>query len=164
MTGQHNVDPLSPEGRSRRDEMLADMLRLVNVTRARRRRRRQAASAATMIVLAIALFRVGHYAGPIDRHVENRDAGGRGPAHAMPTGVLVERVADSGVRITQRIRDDSTAVDRLQADAPRRIIWLDDEGLLAELSSMRRPAGLVRQDGRARLTALVTDEELGHTR
>lgn len=161
MTGQHNVDPLSPEGQSRRDAMLSDMLRLVNVTRARRRRRRQAASAATMLVLAIALIRVGQYAGPIDRHAENRDAGGRGPAHAMSTGVLVERVADSGVHLTERIRDDATIVERFQSDTPRRIIWLDDEGLLAELASMRRPSGLVRYGGQIRLTAAVTDDDWG---
>lgn len=155
MTGQHDVDPLSPEGRSRRDAMLADMLRLVDVTRARRRRRRQAASAATMLLVALALLRLGRFAEPD----EPRSAV-RSPSPAPSTAFTVERVADSGLRFTERIRDDATIVERIQTDAPRRIIWLDDEGLLAELASMSRSAGLVRRDGRARLTALVTDEEL----
>lgn len=160
MTGRHEVDPLSPEGRSRRDAMLADMLRLVNVTRTRRRRRRQAASAATILLLAFALFRAGRHAEPVDRHAGTRDLAGRGSVPARSTGV-VEYVSSSTVRLTKLVVDDATSVERLRADAPRRIIWLDDDGLLAELASMNRPVGLVRCGRLTRLTAAVTDDDWG---
>ena len=158
MTTHDDVDSLSPKGRSRRDAMLADMLRLVDVTRARRRRRRQAASAATMLLLALALFRVARFAGPDEPGLAIR-----GPSHEGSTAVVVGRVADSGVRLTELVHDDATSVERLRADAPRRIIWLDDESLLSELASMNRPAGLLRHNGETRLTVAVTDEELGRT-
>lgn len=158
MTARDDIERLSPEGRLRRDAMLLDMQRLVDATRARRRQRRMAASGTAIVLAAFMAFQAvrlsepEHAAGP---------AGSRRGVAPGEIAVRVERVVDGPLRLTRMVDDDESAGHRLRGAPPRRVIWLDDDSLLAELAAVNRPAGLLTLAGHTRLTAAVTNDALG---
>ena len=55
------------------------------------------------------------------------------------------------------VRTDPSILERYVSHTTSKIESINDETLLASLASLGRPAGLIRYDGRVRLTTDVTD-------
>ena len=134
--------PLSPAGAARRDEILRRATEaMAERGRARRRRRRAAALALVALpAAALALLRAPTAPAPA------RIVADATPAPAMDLATDLVRVATpAGI------------LDRYRAAPPPAVVVIDDRGLVETLREIDRPAGVIRIDGRALLTAAVTD-------
>ena len=149
---------LSQVGRARREEMLGELVEVMERThRARRVRRRALATGGSALVLAIFMYlvlpRVSQNP-PVPDFVENTPQ--RVPA---PIGVQAE--PQRTTVLTKVITSDPSVLERLRADPPQAVIRMNDRMLLDALASIDRPAGLIRLGDDIRLSAPVTDAELG---
>ncbi len=63
--------------------------------------------------------------------------------------------------VTITVQTDQSNLGRYRAEPPRSIVRMDDRVLIETLASINRPAGLIRFGDRLRLSAPVTDADLG---
>lgn len=73
------------------------------------------------------------------------------------SGPLAPAPAPAARSWTRIIHTPPDITDRYAFPPSPRVVVLSDEDLLAELSSLGRPTGLIRQDGRTRLSEPVMD-------
>ncbi len=150
--------PLSRGGLTRRDEMLHDLVGVMERThRARRMRRRVLAAGGSLcvLVLLIALAIPGGTESPDTRLVVESEASD--PVPASVTTVVPQRA----VVITSIVTTDPSVLDRYRANPSSFVVRMTDKTLLETLASIHRPAGLIRFGGEIRISAPVTDAELG---
>ncbi len=151
-------EPLSPAGIARREAMLEELVEVVKGTHRARRRRRQALALGGCTSLLLALIWVGlpGASGPRDvpsiagQPPEARQE--RAPAPEHPQRHLC---------VTTIVQTDPSVLERYRVQPTSHIVRMDDQMLLATLASINRPAGLIRFGDRVRLSAPVTDAELG---
>jgi hypothetical protein len=140
-------EALSDAGRSRCEAMLPDLQAAV-VRRGHRRRMQRYATrgAGTLVLLVLAgtvLVKTWPAAGPM-RIVE-------APAPREPQGV--ERSSPQILETRPGALERYSVLPRSEPGGQ----IIDDRQLVAMLADMGRPAGLIRAEGHARLTADVTD-------
>lgn len=149
MTPEHDDILLSPEGERRREAILRDVsLRLPRIV-ARRRARRRAVTGSLAIALVLT---VG--AATLLLRTPSRPVGAP-PIVEAPA--LVAPLIDYAVVRTGPI--DPSIYVKENPDAINAMVISDDE-LLRELAAMGRPAGLIRMNGRVRLSRDVVDPPL----
>ena len=155
---EQQCEPLSPAGIARREAMLEELVEVVKRTRRVRRRRRQVLALGGCVSLLLALIWVGlpGASGP-------RDA----PPIAQQTPEAQQEVAPAPevpqrhLCVTTVVQTDPSVLERYRVQATSRVVHMNDQMLLATLASINRPAGLIRFGDRVRLSAPVTDVELG---
>ncbi len=145
-----SADLLSDSGRARRDAMLpllqAAVMREGRRRRVRRSVARGAATAALFILVGVALV-----------NTWPTSHGPRGPRDDL----AVETPDSRGGLITI-VQIDPGALGRYTfiADIDPADYIVDDEEFVAALAAIGRPTGLIRSQGKIRLTHAVTDAEL----
>lgn len=145
---------LSAKGTQRRSRMLAELQSdMRRVHRARRIRRRATATLATAMVMALVVlpwqFRK-HPSSNGTREIAAEPTTSE-PINASPL------LPPGASAMILRVQTDPTVLDRYRAASRPRAVALDDEALLVALADLNRPAGLIRSEGRAWLTAAVAD-------
>ena len=152
-------DALSPAGASRRDAMLDGLVAAMRHTRRLRRVRRVVTSTAGgtgLVFLLIALASpsfVGPKPAPQSGERVVADSGQPPPIVEHPSRGCVTRIVRTNV-----------PRDRFRAEPTSRVLRMDDRVLMETLTAIHRPTGLIRFGDRVRLTAAVTDAELGFRR
>ncbi len=152
-------EPLSQAGQARREAMLDELVAVVSQTHRARRLRRHVLGSGVVVCLVLLLMRLGlPGAGGLDdgRLLVNRTPDER--RVVTPT----EAPRRSGC-VTVLVQTDPTVVDRYRARTTGLAVRMDDRMLLNALASINRPTGLIRFGDSLRLTAPVTDAELGLT-
>ena len=154
------MSDLSPQGLSRRESMLAELTAaMTEIHRRRRRRRRAAGGIAGIAVLVLAALAVQLLLS--SRSNPNLTPGPDSEKLAEALPVEPSPIDDVEPPCVIRIvRTDPNILKRLELDPEPSVVNLDDDALLAALAALDRPAGLIRQDGKVRLTRMVTDREL----
>lgn len=149
--------PLTPAGQARREAMLGELVEVVKQTHRTRRLRRRVLGAGALVCVALLLMRLSL---PVGNVV---DDGAR----------VVERMSDESdvvvpaefppeaVRVTVIVQTDPSVVERYRAEPTGLVVQIDDRMLLTTLASIGRPTGLIRFGDTLRLTAPVTDADLG---
>jgi hypothetical protein len=154
--------PLSAAGLARREAMLGDLIGSMRRVHARRRARRVAAAGIAVIgCVGIGVFALrpsppATSNGPVPRVVEAHHAvpapaplpAANHPEHPAPSLPVVEYAV---------VRTDDSAVDRLRARGSGLVERIGDDALLATLTDLGRPAGLIRTDVGVRLTDPIID-------
>jgi hypothetical protein len=153
---------LSEAGLKRREQMLHELLDdLKTVQRRRRIRRNATLTGAPLIVIGTALaiwLMIGGksaLAPPHDSPLVQNDLIEPGTNHVAPPLPKNPRVN------VEFVQTDSRIVERYRAAGQPKVVMLDDASLLDALAQINRPAGLIRSQGRAWLTADVTDHRGG---
>ena len=148
---------LSPAGLARREAMLDELVEVVKRTRRTRRLRRRmlaTGGCAALILMLIWLGLPGAFV-----HTEAPQFAEDIPSR--PTGAAPDESAKRRAPVTVLIKTDPTVVERYRAGPTGRIVQMDDRMLLESLAAIDRPAGLIRFGDQVRLSAAVTDAELG---
>ena len=148
---------LSPTGLARREAMLDELVEVVKRTRRTRRMRRRmlaTGGCAALILMVIWLGVPGAFV-RTDAPQFAEDS------HSRPTGAAPDVPAKRRASVTVVIKTDPTVVERCRARPTGRIVQMDDRMLLETLAAIDRPAGLIRFGDQIRLSAAVTDAELG---
>ena len=159
-------DQLSPAGQARCASMLGELVSTMERThRGRRQRRRALAVTASVAVVALAVRVVvwpGSDGTVTPRFVEAPPV----PSLSVEDEphVLERYLVTPRPLVTRMVPTDPDVLGRYRADPRKGYVRLDDDALLEVLASIRRPAGLIRIGDTVRLTAAVTDAELGFER
>lgn len=162
-----DTQPLSRIGQARRGAMLGELTEYMQRVHGARRRRRRVGAACGVAVVVFGLAVLALSGTPArndppgrgDSPLAGRDHTVSQPDSSVDGDVPAPR---DGVGCVIRIvQTDPAVLERYRARPAARAILLDDQELLATLAAMNRPAGLIRYQGRAWLTASVTDAELG---
>jgi hypothetical protein len=163
-----DAQKLSPVGQARRDAMLGeltDYMRHVHGAR-RMRRRVGAACGVVAVVFSLAVLALsGTWSpkvAPGGGDLPLARSGHDGPEMKSSTDGDAPTPRGSAGCDIRIVQTDPAVLERYRARPAARVILLDDRELLATLAAMNRPTGLIRYQGRAWLTANVTDAELGH--
>lgn len=141
---------LSQAGQQRRDAMLGELMHAMDAHHRRRHRIRR-----TMSVCGALLLIAGAAAYIISAAGANTP-----PTHATLAVNTQKSLATepAAAVLIARIETDPTVLDRYRTKATRDATILSDTELLESLREINRPAGLVRMDGEAWLTASVVDD------
>lgn len=131
-------------GVQRREEMLQRLVGVMEATHRYRRARRRAVAAGGVMAAAVLVFAV--------RPILLREF-----APARVTRSDSTRLA----RYLQVIKTDPTTVGRFAARRTGRAQLIDDRTLRQVLLSINRPAEVIIEGDRIRLSAPVTDKDLG---
>ncbi|MCP4250445.1 MAG: hypothetical protein GY778_25665 [bacterium] len=148
-------ESLSPEGNARREAMVGPLVEVMRHThRSRRRRRRVLAGGGTLAVLFVVLKLTlpGGMTPQNDRQVADNTGNVNSGADA---------VSNPRACVTEIIQTDETVRERFRAAPVRRVAMITDRMLVDDLFAVGRPAGLIRMGNEVRLTAPVTDADLG---
>lgn len=142
---------LSEQGRARRDAMLAELQsQVVRTARVRRVRSGVLSAAALGLIASLAVLLTPN----------------RVPSPVSPVAVLTEpttipvQVAPPKVQVVRTVEG---VLDRYRSTPNSLTVRVDrigDDELLAELTAIGRPAGIIRSQGRTWLTAAVTDKTI----
>ncbi|UCC29306.1 MAG: hypothetical protein JSU86_14020 [Phycisphaerales bacterium] len=151
------LEQLSSAGLARCEVMLGELVEVMTRThRARLVRRRLLATGggACLVLLLIRLALPGA-----------SDPGDPARiAESLTGSSTVVQPAEAPPRpasITVIVETDASVLERCRAEPTQRVVRMDDSMLLETLASIKRPAGLIRYGGQTRLSAPVTDAELG---
>lgn len=146
---------LSPAGRSRREAMLSDLTGMMRRTHRARKLRRRTVGAAALglaIVAAARLAFVGlHRPESVPSLTEK----------VFPAPLQSSEVNLTSQCVISRVATDPAILDRLRARPSGQPALLDDHALITALAQLDRPAGLIRTHNSIRLSAPVTNAELG---
>lgn len=153
----HKTEQFSPVGAARKEAMLSELVQVMQDTRRRRRtRRRIGAVGATSVGLVLLLWIVVQTppgATTPRRIVENL---------APHMTDLSETPKPSAACVIKIVRNDPDVVGRYRAKQRKsRVERIGDRTLVETLASINRPAGLIQFGDSIRLSAPVTDDELG---
>ena len=140
MNDQRDIQ-LSPAGEARRDAMLGELIGTMRRVHRRRRTRRAALATACMIALSGSLTALVLLSQSPPQQGERLVEGPR------PSAVFAMVSTDPGV------------LQRYGARPTSAVQLIDDDALLAELTAIDRPTGLVRSGGRVWLTENVVDSD-----
>jgi hypothetical protein len=150
-------EPLSPAGQARRAAMLGELLEAMQQTqRQRRARRRVLAAGGCACVLGIVVWAVS--VNVLRPAASERVASNPLDAEQRTTLPLP---AARPACVTTIVQTDPSVLERCRPAPTDRVVWIDDTTLLRTLASVNRPTGLIRIGDRVRLSAPVTDAELG---
>lgn len=143
---------LTAAGQRRREAMLGELTAELHQVRRQRAVRRGIVGIASVVLLVSGAVTVARL--PTARVP-------RAPLAHQPAATPRPAPAERVIQIT------STDMEILDRWSPPkrdgfRVEPIDDDTLLRRLAEIGRPAGLIRMDGRARLSAAVTDAELAH--
>lgn len=159
-----NSARLSPEGQARREAMLDELVGVLKHTHTVRRRRKRIVTAGACACLALLVARLIVPDG-LDKPEHTRimaDKADPVPAVApRPPAAETGMSARPRVCVAKAVSTDPKILDRYRAEPTGRIARMNDRMLVNALASINRPAGLIRFGSRARLTAPVSDAELG---
>ena len=153
------TEPLSPAGLARREAMLEDLIGVVKRThRVRRVRRRALAAGGCVCVTLMAVWLALPGASGPHRVASTvqRPTGGPDVRVVEPPLVPVRQACVIAI-----VHTDPTVLERCRARSTGLVVRMDDRMLLDTLASIDRPAGLIRFGNRVRLSAPVTDADLG---
>ena len=159
-------EPLSREGNARREAMVGPLVEVMRRThRSRRRRRQMVAGAGTLSVLFMVLKLAMPGGMTTQDDAQFADQGGDvilfgGKQVPGPRAWNWEIIRAYETTI---IGTDPTVRDRFRAAPARRVAMLTDRMLLDDLVALGRPAGLIRMGNQVRLSAPVTNADLGLT-
>jgi len=172
MNDPHHT-PLGPEGRIRRDVMLGELLHEVDRVRRMRRVKRRTTVALSVVAIAVLTVRFVEFPSSqnavTERVIVDASPDGQTQPASIPAHENDNQRAHRVVRIVSadhsvnvvRVKSDSMILDRYAADLPTGLVrWLDDRELLETLTSIDRPAGLIRMGRTVRLSRPVSDAEL----
>lgn len=147
---------LSEAGRTRCDAMLDDLL--VSMGRLHRRRRMVRVGAAAALVLAcgLAVAALGSHLASVDTdRIAKKQTDSPPPDGTVPLTNVAQPF-----RVVV-VTTDASILDRYRPPAVSSIIRrMTDDELLLTLAQIDRPAGLIRTESGARLTASVADNDL----
>lgn len=122
----------------------------------RRSRRRVLATAILIFSTGILAFLMFGRSSTTPTPPVSRDIGGDSPLPAIPqTSTEIKELRHSIITI---VRTDPNILERYALPPTSKIETISDEILLNSLASLGRPTGLIRYDGRVRLTKDVTDK------
>ncbi len=149
-------EPLSSAGESRREAMLDELVELSGkIHRRRQTRRRYLVAGTSMCLFAVLLWAA------IPRGTEPEGSPQIVDQEQPPeVDVPDEPIANDGESVVKLVHTRTAVLARFASEPTRRIERLDDGKLLAVLASLGRPAELIRDGDRVRLSAPVTDKEL----
>ena len=151
------TEQFSLVGAARKETMLGELVQVMQDTRRRRRTRRRVGAAGATTVGLVLLLWIASQAPPggptPERIVENL---------APHMTDLSEIPIPSAACIIKIVRNDPNVVGRYRAKPMKsRIERIGDRTLVETLASINRPAGLIQFGDSIRLSAPVTDDELG---
>jgi len=155
------IQPLSEQGRMRREHMLCELVEAMSDHHRRRRHRHRVAAVCVLGVCAggLAVWRlatVSHAPAATITEVASRLMDDSSNISAT-CEVNDECAATATTMLVSRVETDSSVLDRYRAHATHQVEIVDDAELLQTLRSFNRPTGLVRMAGEAFLTASVAD-------
>jgi len=155
-------DALSGTGQQRRDQMLPHLQSAMQTWHRRRRRNQRTALAIVpLLILALGTIWWKTSFAPPTRHlnpvaidiVSPLAPAPSIPVIASPAEILIPRQ----VLIVDRIATDPDILNRFAIDDRASIEIIDDDSLLALLTDLNRPTGLITTGGEIRLTRNVAD-------
>lgn len=156
MDSQHS-DMQDMETDNPRQRIRDDLITAMRAHHHRRRFRRRSLATVILVICAgtLAYFTFGRdNVTPAPQFVRDVEGGSALDAHreASPEKTVPRR------SIITIVRTDPNILERYVSHTPSKFESMSDETLLASLASLGRPTGLIRYDGRVRLTANVTDD------
>ncbi len=155
MDSQHS-DMHGRETDNPRQRMRDDLITAMRAHHHRRRIRRRSLATVILVICAGTLAYVTldrNNVTPTPPVVRNNNDGSPLDALREPLPVISE----SRYSVITIVRTDPNILERYVSRSSSKVEQLSDETLLAMLASLERPTGLIRYDGRVRLTADVTD-------
>lgn len=152
LSDMHDKETDNPKQRLRADLIVA----MRDHHQRRRSRRRVLATAILVFSTGILAFLMFGRSSTIPTPPVARDIGSDSPLPAIPqTSTEITEPRHSIITI---VRTDPNILERYALPPTSKIETISDEILLNSLASLGRPTGLIRYDGRVRLTNDVTDD------